>query len=182
MWDMDSATVQVQAILKTKPWLSDAKAFSTRVNGKFVLFERVNGKWVRKPAREPRRLATDRALFRVLAVPSRSVPLFPEVPGARRRYPGEPEGAYLASYLNRLNRQREGAFLRLLAALWEVEAARKLREEPFTQLELHREILRRISFLQFASNAKLDMVLAFSRLEVTRAYARLKRKIDRGGP
>lgn len=43
--------------------------------------------------------------------------LFPEVPGAKRQYPGERQGNFLAGYLNRLSRQKQEAFLKGLPRL-----------------------------------------------------------------
>jgi hypothetical protein len=97
------------------------------------------------------RSSADRALFRTLAVPRRGM-LFPEIPRARRQYPRELEGSYLASYVNGLTNKARKAFLELLVPLWKVERVRN--NQP---------------------------VESFTRRDVMTAYARLKHKIDRRG-
>ena len=59
--------------------------------------------------------------FRIVAVP-RPV-LFPEVPGAKRQYPGAREGSFLAGYLNQLSvlPQKQRAFRDLLSPLQRFE-------------------------------------------------------------
>lgn len=100
-------------------------------------------------------------------------PLFPKVAGAKRDYPGEPEGAYLASHLNGLSRvQRKRFWLPALDAMQQLEMIPKrlasLRSWNLDDLEdLEREI-----------NRQLD--LYFGKAFITQA--KLKRKIDRRGP
>ena len=43
--------------------------------------------------------------------------LFPEVPGAKRQYPGARQGNFLVGYLNRLSPQKQVAFLKGLSRL-----------------------------------------------------------------
>jgi hypothetical protein len=103
------------------------------------------------PTRRHRLSSKDRTLFATLAVPRRGM-LFPDVSGAKRQYPGEKEGAYLAEHLNGLKNDEQTALLRLLGPLWSMERA--IQGLPFDP---------------------------FERREVMRAHARLKQQIDRGG-
>lgn len=106
------------------------------------------------PHEQIRLSVADRALFGTLAVP-RSGALFPEVAGAKRQFPGAPEGSFLAGYLNELSARpkKQRALVDLLVPLLKVERIRKGKA-----------------------------VESFDRREAIRAYARLKRKIDRKGP
>ena len=62
----------------------------------------------------------ERLRFRIVAVPRPK--LFPEVPGAKRQYPGAQEGSFLAGYLNHLSARprKQKAFCDLLSPLLEV--------------------------------------------------------------
>jgi hypothetical protein len=106
----------------------------------------VQNKKLRKPS------ATDRALFQVLRTPIK--PLFSERVGHKRKYPGAPEGSYLAAYLNELSARPSElkAFIDLLFTL--IKTQRAMQTQRF------------------------ETIVA---IDAARAYARLKGKIDRQG-
>ena len=111
------------------------------------------------PQKQARLSARNRALIGTLASPS--VP-FPDVAGAKRRYPGAAEGTYLASYLNELSARPEAqkAFVELVSPLMEFE--------------------QRIQ-LNMKNQRTGGMGGPFPERDVLIAYAKLQKKIDRRG-
>jgi hypothetical protein len=103
--------------------------------------------------RKPVRLsADDQALIEFVAGPT--APVFPELAGAKRRYPGAPEGSYLATYLNELSVRpgKQKAFIKVLTPFWKEERG----EGP--KVTKPRQVM-----------------------DALKTYARLKRRIDREG-
>jgi hypothetical protein len=104
------------------------------------------------PRKRARLSTADLALIEFIAGPSG--PVFPAVAGAKRRYPGTPEGSFLAAYLNELSAGpgKQKAFIKVLTPFWKEERG----EGPKVTKPRHV-------------------------IDALKAYARLKRRIDREG-